>query len=132
MDYIFFQHLFEHLHLQPREAHGADFSRVRMWALNGWFVLLVFIVKCYFEHTFLSLYLINYILNILCLHHVSNILIIRVGHAWTFLLCSNICTEWMVVLLVFIFKVYFECAMYTTHIPPYCESHTCIDFPLLS
>ncbi|XP_056021491.1 U3 small nucleolar RNA-associated protein 25 homolog [Ostrea edulis] len=28
--------LMAHLHLQPREAHGADFSRVRMWTLNGW------------------------------------------------------------------------------------------------
>ncbi|XP_062587252.1 U3 small nucleolar RNA-associated protein 25 homolog isoform X2 [Saccostrea cucullata] len=28
--------LMSHLHLQPQEAHGADFSRVRMWTLNGW------------------------------------------------------------------------------------------------
>ncbi len=28
-------HLFEHTHLQPKESHGVDFSRVRMWALNG-------------------------------------------------------------------------------------------------
>eukprot|EP00105_Crassostrea_gigas_P004746 XP_011418066.1 PREDICTED: digestive organ expansion factor homolog [Crassostrea gigas] len=28
--------LMAHLHLQPREAHGTDFSRVRMWTLNGW------------------------------------------------------------------------------------------------
>jgi U3 small nucleolar RNA-associated protein 25 len=27
-------HLFSHLNLQPRESHGADFTRVRMFALN--------------------------------------------------------------------------------------------------
>ena len=30
------QHLFDHTHLQPKESHGVDFSRVRMWSLNGW------------------------------------------------------------------------------------------------
>ncbi|XP_078671933.1 U3 small nucleolar RNA-associated protein 25 homolog [Branchiostoma floridae x Branchiostoma belcheri] len=30
------QHLMEHMHLQPKETHGTDFSRVRMWYLNGW------------------------------------------------------------------------------------------------
>ncbi|KAF5308169.1 hypothetical protein FQR65_LT06349 [Abscondita terminalis] len=33
-DHIF--HLFNHLHLQPKESHGTDFSRVRTWSLNGW------------------------------------------------------------------------------------------------
>ena len=28
--------MFEHLHCQPRESHGVDFSRVRSWVLNGW------------------------------------------------------------------------------------------------
>lgn len=28
-------HLFSHLHLQPKDGHGVDFSRVREWALNG-------------------------------------------------------------------------------------------------
>ena len=26
--------VFQHLHLQPREQHGTDLSRVRLWALN--------------------------------------------------------------------------------------------------
>jgi Protein of unknown function (DUF1253). len=29
-------HVLDHLHLQPREAHGTNFARVRSWALNGW------------------------------------------------------------------------------------------------
>jgi hypothetical protein len=29
-------HVFDHLHLQPREAHGTNFARVRSWALSGW------------------------------------------------------------------------------------------------
>ena len=28
-------HIFEHAHLQPSQSHGIDFSRVRMWSLNG-------------------------------------------------------------------------------------------------
>ena len=28
-------HIFEHMHLQPSQSHGVDFSRVRMWGLNG-------------------------------------------------------------------------------------------------
>ncbi|KAF4532195.1 hypothetical protein B566_EDAN002257 [Ephemera danica] len=28
-------HLWDHLHKQPKEAHGADFSRLRLWALAG-------------------------------------------------------------------------------------------------
>ncbi|CAH1262114.1 DIEXF [Branchiostoma lanceolatum] len=30
------QHLMQHMHLQPKETHETDFSRVRMWYLNGW------------------------------------------------------------------------------------------------
>eukprot|EP00058_Branchiostoma_floridae_P004601 XP_002590089.1 hypothetical protein BRAFLDRAFT_123456 [Branchiostoma floridae] len=29
------QHLMQHMHLQPKETHETDFSRVRMWYLNG-------------------------------------------------------------------------------------------------
>ncbi|PSN43106.1 Digestive organ expansion factor [Blattella germanica] len=29
-------HVLDHIHLQPQEAHGTNFSRVRSWALNGW------------------------------------------------------------------------------------------------
>lgn len=29
-------HLLDHTNLQPRESHGANFSRVRMWCINGW------------------------------------------------------------------------------------------------
>ncbi|XP_022097909.1 digestive organ expansion factor homolog isoform X2 [Acanthaster planci] len=29
-------HLMEYMHLQPRDSHGVDFSRLREWTLNGW------------------------------------------------------------------------------------------------
>lgn len=30
------QHVMKHMNLQPLDAHGVDFSRVRMWSLNNW------------------------------------------------------------------------------------------------
>ncbi|KAK3750712.1 hypothetical protein QZH41_017266 [Actinostola sp. cb2023] len=30
------QHVFDHLHKQPKSSHDVDFSRVRNWCLNGW------------------------------------------------------------------------------------------------
>ncbi|CAK9822819.1 U3 small nucleolar RNA-associated protein 25 homolog [Anthophora retusa] len=29
-------HVLNHLHLQPKDFHGTDFSRVRSWCVNGW------------------------------------------------------------------------------------------------
>ncbi|XP_050504494.1 U3 small nucleolar RNA-associated protein 25 homolog [Diabrotica virgifera virgifera] len=29
-------HVLSHLHMQPKDSHGTDFSRVRTWSLNGW------------------------------------------------------------------------------------------------
>ncbi|XP_046435035.1 U3 small nucleolar RNA-associated protein 25 homolog [Neodiprion fabricii] len=29
-------HVLDHAHLQPKESHGTDFSRVRSWVVNGW------------------------------------------------------------------------------------------------
>ncbi|GFS21628.1 U3 small nucleolar RNA-associated protein 25 [Elysia marginata] len=31
-----FLHTCKHMHMQPREPHGVDFSRVRMWSIDGW------------------------------------------------------------------------------------------------
>lgn len=29
-------HIFDHLHLQPKNSHDTDFARVRSWSVNGW------------------------------------------------------------------------------------------------
>ncbi|XP_076164404.1 U3 small nucleolar RNA-associated protein 25 homolog isoform X2 [Ptiloglossa arizonensis] len=29
-------HILNHFHLQPKDSHGTDFSRVRSWCVNGW------------------------------------------------------------------------------------------------
>ncbi|XP_017883587.1 digestive organ expansion factor homolog [Ceratina calcarata] len=29
-------HVLNHMHLQPKDSHGTDFSRVRSWSVNGW------------------------------------------------------------------------------------------------
>lgn len=29
-------HIFDHLHLQPKNSHDTDFARVRSWCVNGW------------------------------------------------------------------------------------------------
>lgn len=29
-------HVLNHLHLQPKDSHGTDFSRIRSWCVNGW------------------------------------------------------------------------------------------------
>lgn len=29
-------HILDHLHMQPKDSHGTDFSRIRSWTLNGW------------------------------------------------------------------------------------------------
>ncbi|XP_076637307.1 U3 small nucleolar RNA-associated protein 25 homolog isoform X2 [Colletes latitarsis] len=29
-------HVLNHFHLQPKDSHGTDFSRVRSWCVNGW------------------------------------------------------------------------------------------------
>ena len=39
---ILLQHIFEHFHRQPKDSHDVDFSRVRMWCLNGWYVLFCY------------------------------------------------------------------------------------------
>lgn len=60
-------HILKHLHLQPKEAHGTDFSRVRTWSLNGW--------SKYYRQTliFSSLILpeINSIFNKMCFNYAG-------------------------------------------------------------
>ena len=62
-------HIMEHLHLQPTQSHGVDFSRVRMWSLNG--------LSQYYRQTLMfssvSMPEINSILNKNCSNYMGNI-----------------------------------------------------------
>nr|CAH7726218.1 unnamed protein product [Callosobruchus chinensis] len=62
-------HILNHIHLQPKDSHGTDFSRVRIWSLNGW--------SKYYRQTliFSSLVLpeINAIFNKRCLNYAGKV-----------------------------------------------------------
>lgn len=62
-------HVFNHLHLQPKDSHGTDFSRVRTWSLNGW-------AKFYRQTLMFSSILlpeINAIFNKKCYNHFGKV-----------------------------------------------------------
>ncbi|KAK0041259.1 digestive organ expansion factor isoform X1 [Biomphalaria pfeifferi] len=68
-----FTHVFKHFHLQPRESHGVDFSRVRMWSVNGW-------SKFYRQTLIFSCVLLPELLNIFnkhCHNYAGKILVQR-------------------------------------------------------
>ncbi|KAH9507288.1 hypothetical protein Btru_056834 [Bulinus truncatus] len=68
-----FTHVFKHLHLQPRETHGVDFSRVRMWAINGW-------SKFYRQTLIFSSFLLPELLSVFnkhCHNYTGKILVLR-------------------------------------------------------
>ncbi|KAL5008092.1 hypothetical protein ScPMuIL_013673 [Solemya velum] len=56
--------LMNHLHLQPQESHGVDFSRVRMWTLNGW--------SKYYRQTLIFSSVVSPEINSLYKKHCSN------------------------------------------------------------
>lgn len=66
-------HIFNHIHLQPKDSHGTDFSRVRTWSLNGW--------AKYYRQTliFSSLVLpeINAIFNKKCCNYAGRVKIVN-------------------------------------------------------
>lgn len=66
-------HILNHLHLQPKESHGTDFSRVRNWALNGW--------TKYYRQTLLfssiELPEINAILNKKCFNYAGAVKVVN-------------------------------------------------------
>lgn len=66
-------HIFNHMHLQPKNSHGTDFSRVRTWSLNGW--------AKYYRQTliFSSLILpeINSIFNKRCFNYAGKVKIVN-------------------------------------------------------
>lgn len=63
------RHILDHLHLQPSQSHGVDFSRVRMWSLNG-------LSKMYRQSILLSSVVmpeVNAILNRDCLNYCGSV-----------------------------------------------------------
>lgn len=62
-------HIFKHMHMQPKESHGTDFSRVRTWCLNGW-------AKYYRQTLIFSSFNvpeINSIFNKFCLNYMGKV-----------------------------------------------------------
>ncbi|KAJ8925388.1 hypothetical protein NQ315_009220 [Exocentrus adspersus] len=66
-------HIFNHMHLQPKESHGTDFSRVRTWCLNGW--------AKYYRQTLIFSSLvaaeINAIFNRKCLNYAGKVQVVN-------------------------------------------------------
>nr|XP_022912905.1 digestive organ expansion factor homolog [Onthophagus taurus] len=66
-------HIMNHIHLQPKDSHGTDFSRVRHWSLNGW--------AKYYRQTliFSSLILpeINSIFNKKCFNYAGKVKVVN-------------------------------------------------------
>ncbi|GLV39574.1 uncharacterized protein CBL_08360 [Carabus blaptoides fortunei] len=62
-------HVLDHLHMQPKDAHDTDFSRVRSWSLNGW--------SKYYRQTLIfaafPLPEINAIFNKKCFNHTGSV-----------------------------------------------------------
>uniref|UniRef100_X1YWV6 U3 small nucleolar RNA-associated protein 25 homolog n=1 Tax=Capitella teleta TaxID=283909 RepID=X1YWV6_CAPTE len=61
-------HVLNQLHLQPKEAHAVNFSRVRMWTLNGWYV------SKFYRQTLMFSSLVSPEINSIFSKHCSNIL----------------------------------------------------------
>lgn len=62
-------HIMDHLHLQPKDSHGTDFSRVRTWCLNGW--SKYYRQTCIFSSTLLPE--INSIFNKKCYNYAGKV-----------------------------------------------------------
>eukprot|EP00057_Strongylocentrotus_purpuratus_P014499 XP_011668973.1 PREDICTED: digestive organ expansion factor homolog [Strongylocentrotus purpuratus] len=69
-------HIMEHLHLQPKDSHDVDFSRVRMWALNKW--------NKYYRQTLIFSSVNTPEINALASKHCSNILFNSYLHQFYF------------------------------------------------
>lgn len=66
-------HVFNHMHLQPKESHGTDFSRVRTWSLHG-------LAKYYRQTLIFSSFVlpeINAIFNKKCFNYAGKIKIVN-------------------------------------------------------